>query len=410
MRRVALLLALLLIFSIPFRGVSLPSNVGSITRLVGFVAFAAWLATVLLSGRLRKVAVIHLLMACFTAWLGLSVLWSIAPGVTLIKLFTYLQIGLMVALIWDIFETRDELLWTLAAFLGGCFAVVLLTLRNYTLGRIFISSRQTRFTALVGFDPNTLGVMMVLGIPIAWWLGQNLNESAHRRWLQPLVYFYIPLATFGAMLTASRTALITLMVAYAFMLVASTGLRWTTRIAMFLLLFGAVLVTVRFVPATSLQRLGEIDESISSGDLTGRVEIWKEGTAIFLANPVFGIGGGAASRAISTGQAAHNLVIAVAAETGIVGLLFYGSIIALVVRNALRHRGVERLFWLAMIGIWAIAASTLNWESHKQTWLLFVLVSVSARIGAGETLRSAALPGRQLHQSLRRSQVARVSP
>jgi hypothetical protein len=60
-----------------------------------------------------------------------------------------------------------------------------------------------------GADPNSLGMTLALGVPIAWYLSLTAKRPL-TRWLRRA---YRPLAMFATVLTGSRGAMIAMMVA-----------------------------------------------------------------------------------------------------------------------------------------------------------------------------------------------------
>ncbi len=133
-----------------------------------------------------------------------------------------------------------------------------------------------------------------------------------------------------------------------------------------------------YIPQTSIDRLAQLDESVSQGDLTGRGEIWEQGLVVLKQHPLLGVGAGAFSHTIERRQPAHNLVIAVTTETGIIGMIIYGAIIVLAFASIFQQEGREKYLWLALFLVWTAGAISLNWEYRKQTWLLFTLIVAAA--------------------------------
>lgn len=387
MRNLTYILLLMMVFTIPIEGVTKIAGAFSITRLVGLLALASWLTSVIIAGKFRRLHVIHLLVAAYILWFGVTSVWSANPVVTVSQLTTYVQVGVFFFLIWDILTTQIGIEHVLQAFVFGAAIAATGVLRNLLTSQAY-NVHNERYTSFGDVDPNSIGVIMVLAIVMAWRLAQSSELSERHAWLRVVNYLYIPAATFAVLLTASRTALIAIALSYLFILIDMQGLAWASKLVILVLFAGALVLVVRYVPAASIERLATVDESVSAGDLTGRGEIWQKGAAWIASEPLFGVGGGNFSYVVGNGFSAHNFIISIWSETGIVGLFLFGAIICCVLWCALQHEPREALFWLTLIGIWMIGASSLNWEQRKQTWLLFGLVVSSAyalRIG---------LPGR----------------
>jgi len=366
-----------MIFTIPLEGAARLGGATSIARSIGLVVFVSWLATIVVTKQIRRISTIHILVLAYVLWFGLSDFWSHNPSITSFRFKTYIQLLLFFVIIWDMFLHRGDVDWGLQAFLIGCYFAAIGTWHSFLTGQTY-NAFQERYTSFAGIDPNSAGVVMALAIPMAWWLAQESDVIRNRKWLRMLNYAYIPLATFAILLTASRTALLAVIIAYMFILVAAQSLGWITRIFIIAMLGGAIYGVTQYVPAASFERLNTIGESISENDLTGRGEIWQEGIEFIRDYPVLGIGGGNFAYRSTIGLPAHNLVISVWAETGLIGVVLYLSIIGVVIWSALRHRPMEAFFWCTLILIWATGAASLNWEARKQTWLIFGLTMASA--------------------------------
>ena len=76
--------------------------VGSLPRLVGIVASAVGGLYILARGRVRPLSWFHVLAVLFVLWTGASTFWSIDPEATRTRFLTYLQLVVLVWLIWEI--------------------------------------------------------------------------------------------------------------------------------------------------------------------------------------------------------------------------------------------------------------------------------------------------------------------
>lgn len=377
MRNITYILLLVMVFTIPIEGVTKIAGAYSVTRLVGLLVLAGWLASVIIADRFRRLHVVHLLVIAYILWFGITSVWSANPAITVSQLVTYVQVGVFFFLIWDLLTVRIGIERVLQAFVFGAGIAVAGVLGNYLAGQSY-SIHTERYNSFAGVDPNSVGVIMVMAIPMAWRLAKASELSRRHPWLRVVNYLYIPTATFAVLLTASRTALIAATLSYLYILIDMQGLAWASKLVVLLLLIGALLVVVRYVPAAAFERLATVDESVSAGDLTGRGDIWRDGAAWIASNPLFGVGGGNFNYVLGNGQAAHNFVISIWSETGIIGFILFAGILACTVWCALQHEPWEAFFWCTLLVIWAIGASSLNWDQRKQTWLLFGLVVSSA--------------------------------
>jgi O-antigen ligase len=191
-------------------------------------------------------------------------------------------------------------------------------------------------------------------------------------------YGYLPAGVFGLALTGTRTALLALFPAAIYMIWSLSAVRLSRRVIALTLLVIAGVLLASFLPQASAQRLGTTFSELSSGDFSSRAEIWSQGVEAFLERPVAGVGAGAFRRAVARGQVAHNTLISVLTETGLVGLVPFVIAVLIAFRCAGRHLRRERRFWMALLWGVAIGASSLTWETTKVSWLFTGLVVASA--------------------------------
>lgn len=178
------------------------------------------------------------------------------------------------------------------------------------------------------FDPNDLAFFSLVFMPF--------NLLFLRR-TQPLLIRLFCLATFGAsivviFLSGSRGGMIAFLLAMAILLMVTSVIRKSTKFCIVLccliIMSGAAVNMERYATIFSLE------EDYNLQVETGRVAIWQAGMRAMLANPLTGVGvmcfpsavgldrerRGAATLAW---QAAHNSIVQIGTETGVLGLLVF---------------------------------------------------------------------------------------
>jgi len=75
--------------------------VGSIPRLVGIVASAVGVLYIVARRRVRPLSWFHVFVVLFVLWAAVTTLWSVDSEATQKRLMTYLQLALLVWLIWE---------------------------------------------------------------------------------------------------------------------------------------------------------------------------------------------------------------------------------------------------------------------------------------------------------------------
>lgn len=380
MRDIAFTLSLIFIFFIPWEGVIELPGLGTASKLIGFVVAVFWLASVVTTNRVRKPGPFHIMVCLFVLWNAVSVLWSADPETTVVHVVRWVQLLGMVFILWDLYTTRAALFAGLQAFVLGEYVGIGIAVANYFSGDVFYSHYQ-RFSPSDQSNPDGFGFIVVLGIPVAFYLAASLNTTRMSGLLKSVNYAYIPAAFVGLALSGTRTAMIAALPGMAFGLAALTRLRLSARVAVLLLLTSAAFLLVPYVqPLRSFQRLGTTYAELSEGTLNNRTNNWREGLATFAEHPLIGVGGDMYSSVNSLGKIAHNSFISVLVELGLIGFALFGSILAFAVISAWGQPKWDARFWLTTLLVWAIGASALTYEYKKATWLFLSFVIASAAL------------------------------
>lgn len=379
-RRLAFLLSLAFIFVVPWEGVIEFPGLGTVAKAIGLATGAAWVAAVILTNGIRRPRPFHLLVSLFVLWNVLSLFWSANPSRTLPQLGTWVQLLGMVVILWDLYDTRPAIMAGLQAFVFGEYVAIGSAVANYLAGNAFYATYQ-RFSPASQSGPDGFGFIVVLGIPVAWYLASSPSAARWGRLLKLANYGYIPAAFVGLALSGTRTALIASIIGLAFGLSTLTRIRLATRIPVFLLLTAAILVLLPYVQnLRSFQRFGTTYSEISEGDLNNRTNNWREGLAVVPEHLLVGVGSSMYRTVNSRGKLAHNSFLSVLVELGIVGFTLFGMILATAVIGALSQPKWEAMFWLTVFAVWTIGASTLTYEHRKATWLFLSLAIASQAV------------------------------
>jgi O-antigen ligase len=288
---------------------------------------------------------------------------------------TYLQLFGMVLIISDLYSSTQALHVGLQTYVLGAYLGIANTIYSYCNASEFYYHRYSG----AGFHVNDLGLILALGIPVAWYLTLVENHGKASAWLKLINYIYIPAAVWGIILTGSRSALLAAAPGLLYALWSLSRLKPCVRVLLLGTLTASVLVLPAIIPQTSLQRLAATTTEISEGDWNGRLGIWREGLGLFAEHPFLGVGSGAfRSAAVEAGKLAHNFAISLLAEVGIIGLTLFGIILTMAVCHAIGQPLWRRRLWLAVLMAWFIGAVSHNWEHRKQTWLFLSLVIAGA--------------------------------
>jgi O-antigen ligase len=373
-------LSLIFVFSIPWEDmISLPM-IGSFSRLVGIILFGSWILKIIITGHLRKPHFFHVILYFFVMWNLASIFWTYGFEETKNRIITYGQILIFTMLVWDIYRASTELIAGLQFYIFGAWVGVISVFINFYLGKNIDAYEVGRFSAS-GVNAGDFVVILALGFPIAWYLARIAKSNSKSRILNIINYAYIPAAGLAIFLTGSRLALFVLAPALLYIFITLIQPK-RILISLFILMIItlALFRLLTLVPQATWDRISTTKASLLQGDLGGRLPLWKESLATFSLHPILGVGGGAFRVVNPYRTAAHNTYLSVLAELGIIGFVFFISILMIGFYSVLLHPKQELLLWLTTFLILLIGISVQTWEFTKTTFLILSLILISASL------------------------------
>jgi O-antigen ligase len=247
-----------------------------------------------------------------------------------------------------------------------------------------------RFTAS-GVNADDLGLTLVIGIPMAWYLIRY-----GRGMVRIIASVYFALAPLSILLTGTRGAFVAGIIALSIvpLTLARPSLRsFVVATVSLLLITGATAV---MVPRASWTRILSIpSEVLEGGSMTGRKYIWEAGLKVFPEHPFLGFGAGAYGPAVgqllnTDRTVSHNVPLAVLVELGIVGCCLFAAFLGSCASVILRLPPPDRKLWAVVMTSWLVGVMSVNWEYRKVTWLLFALLAARGgeRIAHRENVES----------------------
>lgn len=356
----------LLAFSIPLENVYVVGSMGTIARVLGALAFGAGLVRVAARGVLRKPRAFHVFAILFIVWATASAFWAHDADAARSRIGTFAQLLILVALLWDVSSTSATRRKLESAFVLGT-AVTSVTLISLSLAGVLQVERYT----MVGFNPNYMGAVLAVSIPIAW----HLANEVRSRTVRILLAGHVCTAVWAVVLTGSRGALIAVVVGVMVIPLTMHRLRLGTTAILMMVALGTLAVGIRSIPSQPVRRLATIRAEIESGSLNRRGAIWSDAKTRALDHPIMGVGAGNFSSDVHGGvrNSAHNSFIAVYLELGLIGFLLFLLLIWSAARAAWR-RPRQRMFGIAILGTLLIAMVPLDAEYLKWTWFTLGLV------------------------------------
>lgn len=369
----------LLAFAIPWEDAITIPGFGTSARFLGVVAVVLGIFAIIEKGTIRRPAAGHIMMTLFVISAAASYLWSLYPEGTWDETLTYIQLLVMVWLIWEFCPRAQEQIGLMQAYVLGTFVSGIDTVYNYLY---HVESDYQRYAG-ARLNANDLGLMMALSMPVSYHL--LIHSKGRVAWIYRL---QLVLAGTTVLLTASRGA--TLASAVALAIVPLTQARLTARQRVGIILTGLLLVSsiLVFVPSTSWERLSTTPNALEHSTLTGRTVIWKAGWEIFREHPFVGIGSNAfrfvVSRVLeepirlddpdSPAPPAHNTFLSVLVEQGVIGCAVFCALLVVMCLSLRKLPPLNRNLWIVVLGVWAVGVSSLTWEMRKPTWFFFGLL------------------------------------
>jgi len=378
MRTLSLWLSFALIFTIPLENAITFTELGTMTKVVGLLTATVWMVSLLLTRKFRAPHPFQIVASLFILWNILSIFWSVAVAETLQQIKTYVQLGIMVFILWDLYTETKHLTAALQSYILGAYVAIASTIFNYLAGHEISAYSEGRYAG-AGANAVDLVLVLSLGLPVAWHLATSAGNKIRNYPLTIVNYAYIPAAFFAILVTGSRTALFTVVPAVLYILRTTYRTKFLNRLLILAIFVCALLILQLNIPQPTLERLGTTRDSIAAGDLGGRGKLWGAAFAHFSEHPLFGLGSGALHSLYVLDAVAHNTFLSLLAELGLIGFSLFAFMLAIVARQLVKKPISFSILWISVLAIWAIGVFTLSWEFRKPTWLFlsFVLISTS---------------------------------
>jgi O-antigen ligase len=358
------------------------------------VGFLALVLTQILADRLRLPSLrrgLFVPLLVLSAYSWLSCLWSINPTEAEVRSMTLLFLLLEFVVIRGFIRSRhDVFLFWQALVLYAVVSTIVLQYQLATGSRVYESAIEefgTRAGGL-GVNPNegayylSLGLLIVCSIGFLPRIAPALLQNI---WARLLIGAWICLGILG---TGSRTGVAALLVGGLFLLRPAVSTRWVSKPFLRQILGFAVVLGVLFLflPALFWQLNARVRAS-GEDQLNGRLEIWSALSGHILAKPFVGYGL-SSSKVVLSGShlrsnalVAHNTVLTILTEGGIVALLLFcwGVLRALGILHRLRQHAAKewRICGVILTALTVLAAVTSlagDMQFNKLLWVGLALL------------------------------------
>jgi O-antigen ligase len=305
-----------------------------------------------------------------------SYFWTIDAEATMEKMRAYLQVMMIVWIIWQVGANVRDLRSVLRAFVAGCWVLAFLTIVDFRIAS-HEAAGQIRFAA-IGQDPNDAARFLAISFPLA-----ALLFATEKHWtLRLLALGYLPAGLMAVLLTASRGGFSAALAALFGVTVLLVSWRPQAASLVFLGLAVTAGALLLFVPIESLSRLATIPQEVGAGDWNDRLNIWHAGWQAFRLAPWWGYGAGTFTSAsgLASGDTAHNTILALLVSGGLFGTGIFLAILIAVAWSIARTSGLLRVALATAMAVWGIASMVGSVEENRATWLLFGIMAVAGRL------------------------------
>ena len=365
LNRIAFALLWAFVFTLPMIQATEIPAIGIISKAAGLLAVAGCGAVVVSRRQMRVMGPVQMMMGAFILWSAVTLCWSVAPELTVQRISTYLQLFVLVLLIWEMCEEEKDVLRIMGAFVLGTIVPGLSTLLAFLPGQQTLYQRA----AAPGFDPNELAFLLALSLPVAYYLTLRIKTP-----ITAIYHLQMGIAVTAILLTGSAGAMIAMVTGLSLVFWTFHLLPVRTRINIFALVMILGGAAILFLPVGLRQHLSEE----SRKDAIGFTNVVNTGLESLHKAPLGGLGAGSMATSHSS--------FAMFAETGVVGVACFVAMLGVLLMSAERTPSVTRSFWYTVLAVWAVGVCWLNWEASQAAWLLFGLLAAhSARKQEGVT-------------------------
>jgi exopolysaccharide production protein ExoQ len=376
--------------AIPFNFALPPGPAGTVARVAGIVFFLGYV--------IRDPGVLRPSSIPFAGWLYvgwslMSVVWAIDAEVALNAWISLAQLFAITVVVSSIVTEKPAVVRPmLASYAVSATLTAIIAFVAFLQGGGMFS----RATAFADQDPALFSSLLVPAIVAL--LGE-VRSSDRGSILHLAALAALVICTAAVALSATRSAWLAVLVSTAAWLAFQRSGRHVLAVVTVTV---AMLAILAAVPGAADFLAGRLVSSLTTGG-SGRTDIWAVGLSILASNPITGAGFGnfgqafspyaiAASWVSTSGGAlfadrgAHNVLLASAVETGVLGVTLLGTFMAF----ALTARGIGRWALMVRAALLGLLAQSffLDILAQKQLWLFMAIAfGLAAAARRGQPLR-----------------------
>lgn len=393
LREVVYRLLCLFWFTLPGEGVIRLGGEATISKGVGVLLAVVALISVFKSGVRFRANDYIVLILVYGGWVALSLFWTFTVPETEKRILTMAQLVISVLITWEFAHSERRIRGLMTAWVAGCFAIALIIVFAFVFG-----ASQARYTA-PGTHPGDQAYALLIAIPMAWYLATRTSHKA----LSVAYRLFVPFALLATILTASRAALLSAVLALLIIPVMWRQSSSRTRAGVWVGVVVSVVAGLFLITAGSgpIARLSTTSSEISSGTLDNRTTIWSIALRLIGEHPVLGIGAGGSNTAVGGSfvmdKSVHNTLLNIAVELGVIGIgLFFLILLAAGYRAVTKLPRREMLFARVLLIIFVAALIPRPDDYGKSTFAILTLLALMGAV-MGRSSKPAADRARAPH-------------
>lgn len=307
---------------------------------------------------------------------GLSYFWSLSVSFWLLQYFYYI-LCLLTFLVTLSIADRLTVWNYLLYFLFAGSIVAMLSVQPVENEWGVVLARQT----IEGLNNNYISYILAGAVSLSLVYGY-MNNSSRLAWL--FICIFIGLVYYNLSLLGTRGAMISVVLLVCWALIYKLVNR---RIVVGLALVSIFsLVFISFgVFDLLLSSFDMYDADRATGDLSGRLDVWPLARNLIYENLFLGIGIGAFSSYNPIGIGAHNFILTMLLELGLIGFILFSIVLirGLMPGFYVDAPRISRYVTGSFICYWTPIALTGHWELAIPSWLIFALHCLAIKFNVG---------------------------
>lgn len=315
----------------------------------------------------------------------ISIPFSYYPSASLKDAINYSSIAIMfIYLFYHIINTIDKLKNIIYINCTGVaiYAIIALVFGEYKDGRLIFGDM---------FDPNDIAYILISFIPF------NLLKISKSNKTSEIVISVINIiiSLIVILKTGSRSGLLaTIFIITYLMYVKTMTIKMSVAAKICIIAFVLVSMQILNISYERYKTILNVKNDYNVTDETGRVAIWKTGLWLMFSRPLTGVGMNRFSEGVgryrearnlesAKWQAAHNSLLQIGAETGVLGLILYCYMSLNIYRTTKKiictSHSIElvKISEMTQVGFMSqFICSMFLSQAYSLYWVLYLVISV----------------------------------